>query len=265
MRAMWKGIISFGLVNIPVALFPAIEEKQLHFNQLHKDDGGRIGYQKICKVCGKNLEADEIVRGYELDKGRYVTLSDDDFAKFARSANRAIEIQEFVDAAAIDPIYLDTAYYLGPNEGGTMPYALLVDALKRAQKVGVAKMVMRDKETLALIRPTEQMLVLNMMHYPDEIRKPEGIGLPTTTVKLGQREVEMADLLVKSMNGEFEPAEFHDSYREEMLEMIRAKAEGVEYEAEEVKIQPTNMIDIVARLKASIEQAEEQKKARITG
>lgn len=126
-------------------------------------------------------------------------------------------------------------------------------------------MVMRDKETLALIRPTEQMLVLNMMHYPDEIRKPEGIGLPTTAVKLGQREVEMADLLVKSMSGEFEPTEFHDSYREEMLEMIHAKAEGVEYEAEEVKIQPTNMIDIVARLKASIEQAEQQKKARMTG
>ena len=146
-----------------------------------------------------------------------------------------------------------------------MPYALLAETLKRAKKVGVAKLVMRDKEYLALIRPAEQMLVLNIMHYPDEIRKPEGIGLPSSEVNLGKRELEMADLLVKSMSGEFQPTEFPDTYREELLAMIRAKAEGAEYEHKETKLQPTNVIDIVSRLKASIEKAEEQKKSRRAG
>lgn len=262
MRSMWKGLISFGLVNIPVALYPAVEDKQLHFNQLHKEDGGRIGYEKVCKECGKTLEAEEIVRGYEYEKGRYVTISEQDFDKFARVASRAIAMQQFVDASDIDAIYLDKAYYLGPDEAGKMPYALLLEALKRAKKVGVAKMVMRDQEYLALIRPVDQVLVLNIMHYPDEIRKPEGIGLPSSEVKLGDRELEMADLLVKSMSGDFKPAEFHDTYREELLEMIRAKAAGAEYQPEEAKLLPTNVIDLVARLKASIDQAEEQKKAK---
>ena len=262
MRSMWKGLISFGLVNIPVALYPAVEDKQLHFNQLHKEDGGRISYKKVCKECGKDLEAEEIVRGYEFEKGRYVTLSEEDLDKFASVASRAIAMQEFVDAAEIDAIYLDKAYYLGPDEAGKMPYALLVEALKRAKKVGVAKMVMRDKEYLAVIRPVDQVLVLNTMHYPDEIRQPEGIGLPSAEAKLGDRELEMADLLVKSMSGEFQPAEFHDTYREELLAMIRTKAEGTEYQPVEAKLLPTNVIDLVARLKASIDQAEEHKKLK---
>jgi DNA end-binding protein Ku len=259
---MWKGVISFGLVNIPVALYSAVEDKQLHFNQLHKEDGGRVGHKQVCKECSKELEAEEIVRGYEYEKDQYVTLSDEDMDKFDRVASRAIAMQEFVDASDIDEIYLDKAYYLGPDEAGKMPYALLLEALKRAKKVGVAKMVMRDKEYLALIRPVDQVLVLNTMYYPDEIRKPEGIGLPSAEVKLGDRELEMADLLVKSMSGEFQPAEFRDTYREELLEMIRTKAEGAEYQPVEANLLPTNVIDIVARLKASIKQAEEQKKAR---
>jgi len=262
MRSIWKGLISFGLVNIPVALYPAVEDKEVHFHQVHKDDGGRVGYTRVCKICGKSLGADEIVRGYEYEKGRYVTLTEEDIDKFARAASRAIAMQEFVDASTVDPIYLDKAYYLGPDEAGRMPYALLVEALKRADKVGIAKMVMREKEYLALIRPVDRMLVLNVMHYPDEIRKPEGIGLPTSDVELGDRELEMADLLVRSMASEFRPDEFHDSYREELLEMIHAKAEGAEYQPEEAALQPTNVIDIVSRLKASIEQAEEHKKAK---
>jgi DNA end-binding protein Ku len=259
---MWKGLISFGLVNIPVALYPAVEDKQLRFNQLHKEDGGRIGHQQVCKECGKSLEAEEIVRGYEYEKGRYVTLSEEDFDQLDRVASRAIAMQQFVDASEIDAMYLDKAYYLGPDEAGKMPYALLLEALKRAKKVGVAKMVMRDKEYLALIRPLDQVLVLNTMHYPDEIRKPEGIGLPSAEVKLGDRELEMADLLIKSMSGEFQPAKIHDSYREELLEMIRAKAEGAEHQPVAAKLLPTNVTDIVARLKASIDQAEKHKKAK---
>lgn len=262
MRSTWKGLISFGLVNIPVALYSAVEDKQLSFNQLHKEDGGRVGYQKVCKDCGKTLEAEEIVRGYEYEKGRYVTVSEDDLDKFASDASRAIAMQEFVDAADIDAMYLDKAYYLGPDEAGKMPYALLLETLKRAKKVGVAKMVMRDKEYLAIIRPLDQVLVLNTMHYPDEIRKPEGIGLPSAEVKLGARELKMADLLVKSMSGEFQPADFQDTYREELLAMILSKAEGAEDQPVVAKLLPTNVTDIVARLKASIDQAEEQKKTR---
>jgi DNA end-binding protein Ku len=259
---MWKGLISFGLVNIPVELYSAVEDKELHFNLLHKDDGGRVGHTQVCKICGKSLGTEEIVRGYEYEKGRYVTLSEEEIDKFARSASRSIAIQEFVDASAIDPVYLDKAYYLGPDEAGKMPYALLLEALNRAKKIGVAKLVMREKEYLAFIRPAGKVLVLHTMHYPDEIRKPEGIGLPSSEVKLGDRELEMADLLVKSMSGEFQPTEFHDTYREELLEMIRTKAEGAEYQPVEAKLLPTNVIDIVARLKASIDQAEEQKKVK---
>ncbi|MHB1398199.1 MAG: non-homologous end joining protein Ku [Trichloromonadaceae bacterium] len=262
MRSMWKGLISFGLVNIPVALYSAVEDKQLHFNQLHKEDGGRIGYDKVCKECGKSLEAEEIVRGYEYEKGRYVTLSEEEMEKFDRVASRAIAMQQFVDASEIDAMHLDTAYYLGPDEVGKMPYALLLEALKRSKKVGVAKLVMRDKEYLALIRPVDQVLVLHTMHYPDEIRKPEGLGLPSAEVQLGKRELEMADLLVKSMSGEFHPAEFTDTHREEMLEMILGKAEGAEDQPIKAKLLPTNVTDLVARLKASIDQAEQQKKAK---
>ena len=257
MRSMWNGLISFGLVNIPVALYTAVEDKQLRFNQLHKEDGGRIGYDKVCKHCGKSLEAEEIVRGYEYEKDRYVTLSDEELDKFAGVTSRAIALQEFVDAADIDAIYFDKAYYLDPEEAGKMPYALLLEALKRAKKVGVAKMVMRDKEYLALIRPLDQVLVLSTMHFPDELRKPEGIGLPSAETKLGKRELEMADLLIKSMSGKFKPADFQDTYREELLEVLLAKAEGAEYQSvEEKKRLPTKVVDIVAHLKASIDQAE---------
>ncbi len=147
MRSMWKGLISFGLVNIPVALCTAVEDKQLHFNQLHKEDGGRIGYKKFCKDCGKSLEAEEIVRGYEFEKDQYVTLSEEDLDKFSSDASRAIAMQEFVDASDIDAMYLDKAYYLGPDEAGKMPYALLLETLKRTKKVGVASSSPRSSRT----------------------------------------------------------------------------------------------------------------------
>lgn len=265
MRSILKGLISFGLVNIPVGLYSAVEDKDLSFNQLHKEDGGRVTYNKVCKVCGQVLSADDIVKGYEYDKGKYVTLTDEDFEQVARAATRAIAIQDFVDASEIDPLYFDRAYYLGPDEAGKMPYVLLREAMQRTNKVGVAKLVMRDKEHLAIIRPVEGALVLNTMHYPDEIRKAEGVGIPGEEVQVGDRELDMAELLVKSMTGEWQPDKYQDEYRQEMMQMIEAKLEGVEYQAEPQAQHPTNVVDIMSTLKASIEEAEKGREKTATG
>lgn len=259
MRAIWKGFVSFGLVNIPVALYPAIEEQDLHFHQLHEADGGRVGYDKVCKVCGETLKQEDIVKGYEVSKGQYVTLTDEDFDKAARAASRAIAIQQFVDVSTIDPLYFEKSYYLAPEEAGKTPYALLMDVMKRAGKAGVARMVMRDKEYLALIRAADGALVISTMHFPAEIRKPEGIGIPTGEAQFGEQEMKMADMLVSALAGDFKPEQYEDTYRKELLEMIEKKAEGMEYAPAEERLQPTNVIDIVSQLKASIEQAEKEK------
>jgi DNA end-binding protein Ku len=263
MRAIWKGFISFGLVNIPVALYSAIDEQDLHFHQLHKDDGGRIGYDKTCKVCGQVLEQDDIVKGYEVEKGKYVTLTDEDFDKVARAASKSITIQQFVDISSIDPLYYDKSYYLGPEEAGKVPYGLLTEVMRRTGKAGVAKMVMRDKEKLALIRPVGDALSLSTMYFPAEIKKPEGIGLPEGEAQFGEAELNMADMLVKALSGDFKPDQYEDTYRKELLEMIEKKAEGLEYAPTEERVQPTKVIDIVSQLKASIEQAEQAKKEEV--
>lgn len=263
MRAIWKGFVSFGLVNIPVALYPATQEKDLHFNQLHDADGGRVGYDKVCKVCGHTLEQDQIVKGYEVAKGHYVTLTDEDFEKVARAASKTISIQQFVDLFSVDPLYYDKSYYLGPEEASKTPYALLVEVMKRTGKAGVAKMVMRDKEHLALLRVVGDALVLSLMYFPDEIRPPEGIGLPSGQTQFGEQELSMADMLVNALSGEFKPEHYEDTYRAELLEMIEKKSEGLEYAPTEERVTPTRVVDIVSQLKASIEQAEKEKKKEV--
>jgi DNA end-binding protein Ku len=261
--------VSFGLVNIPVALYPATQEKDLHFNQLHEADGGRVGYDKVCKVCGQTLEQDQIVKGYEVAKGQYVTLTDEDFENVARAASKAISIQQFVDLSSVDPLYYQASYYLGPEEAGKTPYSLLVEVMRRSGKAGVAKMVMRDKEHLALLRVVGDALVLSSMYFPDEIRKPEGIGLPEgesaklSLSKHGEQELSMAEMLINALSGEFKPEQYQDTYRAELLDMIEKKSEGLEYAPAEERVTPTKVVDIVSQLKASIEQAEKEKKEEV--
>src|SRR6267142_3532406 len=222
MRPIWSGSISFGLVSVPVRMFPATESKELRFHFLHKKDLTPIAYEKVRRDDRERVDPDEIVRGFEIEKGRYVPLEDEDLDRLDIELTHSIDILDFVDLEEIDPVYFRKAYYLLPAEGAEKPYRLLVRALEETGKVGIAKVVIRNKQHLAALRPVDGVLVLETMYYTDEVRKPE-------QVKGGQlrdAEVEMAKSLVENLSESFDPEKYDDTYRKELLELLRAKAKG---------------------------------------
>jgi DNA end-binding protein Ku len=255
---MWKGAISFGLVSIPIRVFPATEEKTLRFNQLHDKDGGRIKYQRVCSIDGEEVPYDQIVKGYEIEKDHYVMLDDEDFDKVPVESSRAIDIQEFVDISEIDPIYYKKTYYLVPEETGIKAYTLLREAMSDSSKVGIAKVSFRDKEHLAALRFAGDVFVLETMYWPDEIREAEFEELQQP-VKLRPQEVQMAQALIESLSGDWNPEEFTDEYREALMQIVEAKASGeeivVQEPAEEAKV-----VDLMEALKASVEAAKKSSK-----
>ncbi|HXJ62125.1 MAG TPA: Ku protein [Actinomycetota bacterium] len=257
-RTMWKGAISFGLVSIPIRVFPATEEKTLRFNQLHAKDGGRIKYQRVCSIDGEEVPYDQIVKGYEIEKDHYVMLDDEDFDKVPVESSRAIDIQEFVDISEIDPIYYKKTYYLVPEETGVKAYTLLREAMSDSSKVGIAKVSFRDKEHLAALRFAGDVFVLETMYWPDEIRAAEFEELQQP-VKLRPQEVQMAQALIESLSGDWNPDEFTDDYREALMQIVEAKASGeeivVQEQAEEAKV-----VDLMEALKASVEAAKKTSK-----
>jgi DNA end-binding protein Ku len=198
MRTMWRGAISFGLVSIPVRVYTATEEKTLRFNQLHDKDHGRIRYQRVCSKCGEEVPFDHIVKGYEYEKDRYVILTDEDLDAVPVESTRNIDIAQFVESQEIDPIYYKKSYYLGPEEAGLKAYQLLVEALREGGKVGIAKVSFRDKEHLAAIRLTDNVLVLDTMFWPDEIREAKFPELDKE-VRVSEREVQMAESLIENL------------------------------------------------------------------
>jgi DNA end-binding protein Ku len=252
-RTMWKGAISFGLVSIPIRVFPATEEKTLRFNQLHAKDGGRIKYQRVCSIDGEEVPYDEIVKGYEIEKDRYVMLDDEDFDKVPVESSRAIDIQEFVDISEIDPIYFKKTYYLVPDETGVKAYTLLREAMSDSSKVGIAKVSFRDKEQLAALRFKDEVFVLETMFWPDEIREA-GFEELQQPVKLRPQEVQMAQALIESLSGEWSPEEFTDEYREALMKIVEAKASGEEIVAAE-PAEEAKVVDLMEALKASVEAA----------
>lgn len=253
-------MISFGLVNIPIKVYTAVREKEISFHYIHKEDGGRVSFAKICKECGQTLSQDDLVRGYEYSKGKHVTLTDEDFDKVNIESTKTLVIEDFVDPASVDPNFFDKPYYLVPDAKGDIPYVLLRDALKRMDRVGIGKVTVRNKEQLAMIRPAGDALIMDTLHFADEIVSAEGLGIPTEKVTVGQRELDMAELLVKSMEGDFEPEKYHDTYREALEQVIDAKLEGQEVTSEGPSREATtNVIDIMAKLKASIEATESSK------
>jgi DNA end-binding protein Ku len=258
MRSIWRGAISFGLVSVPVRMFTATESKELKFHFLHKDDLAPIGYDKVRKDTGEHVDADEIIRGFEIEKGRYVPLEDEDLDRLDIELTKAIDICDFVDLDEIDPIYFRKAYYLLPDEGAEKPYVLMVRALEETGKVGIAKVVIRNKQHLACLRTLDGKLVLETMYYADEVRKPEEV---TIKGDLRDAEVEMAKSLVENLSEAFDPEKYDDTYRKELLDLLRAKAKGKKLPAPSDD-EPAEVVDLMAALRESVERT---KRSRTVG
>ncbi len=255
-RAMWKGAISFGLVTIPVAVYPATEEKTLRFNQLHDEDGGRVRYKRVCEKDGEEVSFEHIVKGYEVEKDRYVVLTDEDLNAIPVESSRAIDIHRFVDLDEIDPVMFKKSYYLVPEETGAKAYALLREAMADDGRVGVAKVSFRDKEHLAALRFKDEAFVLETMYWPDEIREADFGGVDVSAKIRGQ-ELEMAKQLIESLSGEWNPEEYADEYRQALLQIVEAKLNGQEIEV--VAPEPTaKVVDLMEALKASVAAAKKQ-------
>jgi DNA end-binding protein Ku len=255
-RAMWKGAISFGLVTIPVSVYPATEEKTLRFNQLHDEDGGRVRMKRVCSIDGEEVGYEHIVKGYEYEKDRYVILTDDDFEAIPVESSRAIDIQQFVELVEIDPMQYKKSYYLVPEETGAKAYALLREALNRSGKVGIAKVSFRDKEHLAALRFRDEAFVLETMYWPDEIREADFGGVDVSS-KIRPNELEMAQTLIENLTADWDPAELKDDYREALLRIVEAKINGEEIEI--VEAEPTaKVVDLMKALKASVAAAKKE-------
>ncbi len=267
MRPIWNGAISFGLVNIPVGVYSATHSERISFNFLHKADLGRIHNVRVCDVCGKQVPYDDLVRGYEYEKGEYVALEEEDFDKIAIESTKTIRVMEFVDQEEIDPMFFDTPYYLAPGKNADHVYALFREALKKSGRVGIAKVAFREREHLAAVKPHGKALMLDTLHFADEIAKTSGLDLPEK-LKVTEKESKLAERLIEEMSGKFEPEKYEDSYREGLIEMIEAKVKGKHGKTKKVAARKatTNVVDIMAKLKASLKAsgAQTSTKARAT-
>ena len=264
-QAIWSGAINFGLVTIPVKLFTAVRTDDLGFNMLHAKDEGRIKYERVCSVDGKPVPWDEIVKGYEYEKGAYVVLTDEDFKKVNPVATQSVDILEFVDLEQINPMYFDKAYYLEPSKQGRHAYALLRAALNEAHKVAIARVVVRTKEYIAAVKPIGEALVLELMHWANEIVAPSSLDLPRHGA-LPEAEMKMAKMLVDTMTVDaFEPEKFTNRYHDELLAMIEARAQGKELPKAKKAAAPrskvVNLMDVLAQ---SLEASKKQRKKSAT-
>lgn len=257
-RAVWTGSISFGLVNVPVQLFSATESKQVHFHQLDRKTGERVRYRRVTEESEREVDYDDIVKGYELDDGRVVTLTPDELKAAEPEKSSTIDIEDFVDLDEIDPIYWNNTYFLAPDakqKAAKKPYALLARAMRESGKVAIGRFVLRNKEYLATIRPVgDGMLALETMYFADEVRGADDVGDIPQDADVSEREVAMARQLVDALTSPFDPERYHDTYRERVLELIARKAEG-----EEISLPPPperpQVIDLMDALKASMQQA----------
>jgi DNA end-binding protein Ku len=261
-HAIWSGSINFGLVTIPVKLFTAVRANELSFNLLHRKDEGRIKYERVCSECGKNVPWDEIVKGYEYEKGDYVILTDDDFKKVNPEATQSVDILEFVELDKINPMYFDKPYYLEPTKQGRHAYALLREALCKANKVAVARVVIRTKETIAAVKPNGNALVLELMHWADELVEQSDLDFPAD-VKLPEPEMKMAKMLIDSMSvEEFEPENFTNRYHDELLAMIEARAAGKELPQPKKAPARAKVVNLMDVLQQSLEESKKQRAGR---
>lgn len=261
MRSIWKGSISFGLVNIPVSLYAATEDKRISFNQLHKCHSP-IKYQKYCPVCEREVKAEEIVKGYNYNPGQYVILADEDFASLPLKTLKTIDILDFVAISEIDPIYYQKTYYLGPTETGGKAYGLLIKAMQKTDKVGIAKIALRQKESLAVLRVgSEESLLLETIFYPAEIRPVADIPYIQVVGEASERETKLAIDLINSLSVPFNPEKYIDEYRTALLELIEKKVTGEEFVEVEKRVDP-EVLDLMEALRKSIAVLDYQDETR---
>src|SRR5277367_5234700 len=246
---VWKGHLTFGLVSFPVRLYSAARSESISFNQLHKQDGSRIKQVIFCQAEDKAIPRSEIVKGYEYEKDRYVVIEDEEIKKVAPATAKVIEILEFVKNDQVDPVFLETSYYMAPDEAGEKPYALLFDALKKSGRVGVAKIAMHNREHIVILRPGKNGVLMHTMYYTHEIRQVDEFRTDVSLVK--DKELVLASSLIEALAGEFEPEKYKDDYRENLLQMIEAKKQGHEVVATP-EPQQAKVIDIMEALKASL-------------
>jgi DNA end-binding protein Ku len=255
MRSIWRGAVSFGLVSIGVKLYSATEDKDIRFHQVHAADGGRIKYKRVCSIDGEEVEFSDIAKGYELPDGQVVILTDEDFEQLPLSTRREIEVLEFVDQDEIDPIHYEKTYYLEPDGPAVRPYLLLRDALENAGQVAITKIAIRQRESLAAMRVLDGVLVLHTMRWPDEIRRPDFAFLDED-ITVRPQELQMAEALIGSMSGKFDPTEFTDDYREAMTALLEAKQSGGEVQqVPETADTGGAVVDLMSALRRSVERA----------
>ena len=259
MKSIWKGSIAFGLVNIPVRLYSATESQSLASHMLHKKDLSRIRYQRVAESTGKEVPAEEIVKGYEVEKNQYVILADEELREVAPERSIGIEMQEFVNEAEISSLYFEKPYYLEPDKGAGKAFALLREALMKTGKVGIAHFVLRNRDSLCMLKPHGQGLVLNALRFASEIRSIEELSLPSSE-KISPSEVSLAMKLIEGMADPFDPAKYKDTYTDEVQKLIEAKAKGQKREAPAPKAAKGNVIDLVAALARKPRKREKRQK-----
>jgi DNA end-binding protein Ku len=257
-RSLWSGTLSFGLVSVPVRLVGATESKELRFHFLDKHDLQPIGYDKVRRDTGEHVDNDDVVRGFEVEKGRFVPLEDEDLDRLDVELTKTIDILDFVDLDEIDPIYFRKAYYLLPQDGAEKPYRLLARALDETGKVAIAKIVIRNKQHLAAVRPSNGVLLVETLYVADEVREPEKVE---GGGQLRKPEVEMAKSLVENLSAKFDPAKYDDTYRKELLELLRAKAEGEPLPPAEREPEG-EVVDLMAALRESVERTQKKSRGR---
>lgn len=260
MHTIWKGSISFGLVNIPVKLHAATEDKDVRLRQLHKECHTPINYRKVCPVCEKEVTNDEIVKAFEYSKNKFVVLDEEDLEQLKKeNEERAVEILEFVQLEEIDPIYFEKSYFLSPDSGGSKAYALLRQALKDSGKIGVAKITIRSKEQLAVVRVFENTLVMETIHFPDEVRKTIDVPSIPSEEKVVKKELDTALMLIDQLTVKFEPEKYQDDYRTALLNLIEQKKTGETVTAKERDaVVPSEMSDLMSALQASLNQTKKK-------
>ena len=264
MRAIWKGSISFGLVNIPVALYPATRREDLKFRLLRGSDLSPVNYKRVAEKDGREVPWNEIVKGYEYEKGKFIVLNEKDFQRVDLEATQTVDIQDFVGVGEIDPMFFYKPYYLEPQKGGDKAYVLLRETLEKTKKVGIAKVIIKTRQYLAGVKPLKHALVLELMHFAEELSDAEKLNVPKS-LEPGKREVDMAKALVESMSSEWNPKKYKDDYRDALLEVIEEKVEsgGKEIEEKPKEKKPSSkVIDLVAVLQESLAKSQDGRKKR---
>lgn len=258
LQTIWKGAITFGLVSIPIRLHAATEHKDIKFRYLHVKCNTPLKYQRICPYCNEEVFGEDIVRGYEYEKNRFVIIDEEDLEKIPHNMSKTIDILHFVELAQIDPIYFDRTYFLSPDKVGQRAYNLLHRAMKETGKIAIAKIVIREKEYLAALRVYDRLLVMETMYYPDEIRTVGSVPGLAEDTNIKEKELEIATTLINNLATDFEPEKYHDTYREALSEVIQAKIAGKEVTAPKPPDQE-KIVDLMEALKASIELTQKNK------